>query len=126
MNSRTSQPFRSSFDDNRDEFSRGVENAKSTARDTAEAGSQTLKNATDKASSLATRVGDSAAEMAEQAKDTASDVIERGSEYARAGSRQVREYASELEGVGRRNPFTTLATTLIVGVVIGYIARGRA
>ena len=125
MNSRTSQPFRSSFDDKRDEFSRGVDKAKSTAHDTAEAGSRTLKAATDKASGLASRVGDSAAEMADQAMDTASDMVERGSEYARAGSRQVREYASELEDVGRRNPLATLAATLMVGVVIGYVARGR-
>jgi hypothetical protein len=125
MQSRTSRPFQSAYDETRSEIERGADNAKDAAERGIESGKDTVQSASEKVSNLASRVGDSAGEMAEQAKETASEMAERGADYARSASRQVRTYASELEGIGRRNPLATLAAAIFVGVAIGYLARGR-
>jgi hypothetical protein len=39
---------------------------------------------------------------------------------------QAKSFASELEGMGRRNPLGAMAAALLVGVMIGVISRGRS
>ena len=56
----------------------------------------------------------------------ASEVGEVASDFVEAGKEQVKTFASELEDMARRNPLGTLAGTLLVGVVIGLMTRGRS
>ena len=39
---------------------------------------------------------------------------------------QVKTFASEMENMARKNPLGTIGATLLVGVVIGMMSRGRA
>jgi hypothetical protein len=39
---------------------------------------------------------------------------------------QLKSFASELEGMARRNPLGAMAAALLVGVMIGVISRGRS
>jgi ElaB/YqjD/DUF883 family membrane-anchored ribosome-binding protein len=64
--------------------------------------------------------------VASQAGDAASQVGEVAAEYAAAASQQVKTFASEMENMARRNPLGTIGATLLVGVVIGMMSRGRA
>jgi hypothetical protein len=40
-------------------------------------------------------------------------------------SRQIKTFATEIEGVARKNPLAALAGALTLGIVIGLIIRGR-
>ena len=44
---------------------------------------------------------------------------------AGTASRQVTTFASELEAMTKRNPLSTIAGAVVVGVLIGVLARGR-
>jgi hypothetical protein len=48
------------------------------------------------------------------------------SEMAGTASRQVTTFASELEAMAKRNPLGTIAGAVVVGVLIGLLARGRS
>ena len=39
---------------------------------------------------------------------------------------QAKSLASELEGIGRRNPLAAMVAALLVGVMIGVVSRGRS
>jgi ElaB/YqjD/DUF883 family membrane-anchored ribosome-binding protein len=56
----------------------------------------------------------------------ASQVSEVASDVASSAKEQVKTFASELEGMTRKNPLGTIGVTLLVGVVIGMMSRGRA
>ncbi len=64
--------------------------------------------------------------VASQAGDAASQVGEVAAEYAAAATQQVKTFASEMENMARKNPLGTIGATLLVGVVIGMMSRGRA
>lgn len=64
--------------------------------------------------------------VAAQVGGAASGAAEAGSDLAAAASEHAKTFASELEGMVRRNPLGTLAGALLVGVVIGMMARGRS
>ena len=82
---------------------------------------------------LASQVSDQAAKtvrsmsqmVASQVGSAASGVADTGSELASSASHHVKTFASELEGMARRNPLGTVAGALLVGVIIGMISRGR-
>ena len=63
--------------------------------------------------------------VASQVGSAASGVADTGSELASSARDQVKTFASELEGMARRNPLGTVAGALLVGVIIGMISRGR-
>ena len=44
---------------------------------------------------------------------------------ASSATEQLKTFATELEGIARKNPLGALAGALAVGVVIGLIVRGR-
>ena len=44
---------------------------------------------------------------------------------ATTASKQAKTFASELETLGRNNPFGAMAAAMMVGVLIGLIGRGR-
>jgi ElaB/YqjD/DUF883 family membrane-anchored ribosome-binding protein len=60
-----------------------------------------------------------------QVGSAASGVADAGSELASSAKEHAKTFASELEGMARRNPLGTIAGALLVGVIIGMISRGR-
>ena len=78
------------------------------SRFASEAGSQAYKTAQNVGSAVASHVGEVASDVAASAKE------------------QAKTFATELETMARRNPLGTIGATLLVGVVIGMMSRGRA
>ena len=82
---------------------------------------------------LVSQAGDEAAKAmrnmseaaASQAGDAASGVADASSDLAASAKQHAKSFASELEAMARRNPLGTIAGTLMVGVIIGMISRGR-
>ena len=85
-------------------------------------------------SRFASQAGDDAAKtvrgasqsLASQVGDAASGVADMGSDLATTAKEHAKTFASELEGMARRNPLGTIAGALVVGVVIGLMSRGRS
>ena len=63
--------------------------------------------------------------VASQVGDAASGVADTGGDLAASAKQQVKTLASELEAMARRNPLGTIAGTLVLGVIVGMISRGR-
>jgi len=63
--------------------------------------------------------------VASQFGTAASGAAGTGSDLAAAAKEHAKTFASELEAVARRNPLGTIAATLLVGIVIGMMSRGR-
>ena len=84
-------------------------------------------------SRFASQAGDDAAKtvrgasqtLAAQVGGAASGVADMSSDLATSAKEHAKTFASELEGMARRNPLGTLAGALVVGVVIGLLSRGR-
>jgi ElaB/YqjD/DUF883 family membrane-anchored ribosome-binding protein len=64
--------------------------------------------------------------VASQVGDAASGVADTSSDLATSAKQQAKTFASELEAMARRNPLGTIAGTLVVGVIIGMMTRGRS
>jgi ElaB/YqjD/DUF883 family membrane-anchored ribosome-binding protein len=64
--------------------------------------------------------------VASQAGAVAQQVGEAASEYASVATQQAKTFASEIENTARKNPLGTIGATLLVGIVIGMMSRGRA
>lgn len=82
-------------------------------------------------------LGDTARSAIDSVKNTVGDAVDRGqaavsqagtaaSEMAESATRQMTTFASELESMARRNPLGTLAGAVMIGVLIGFMARGRS
>jgi ElaB/YqjD/DUF883 family membrane-anchored ribosome-binding protein len=84
-------------------------------------------------SQLASQAGGEAAKamrnmsqsVTSQVGDAASGAADRGADLAATAKEQVKTFASELEAMARRNPLGTIAGTLVVGIVLGLMTRGR-
>jgi len=63
--------------------------------------------------------------VASQVGDAASGAADKGADLAAVAKEQVKTFASELEAMARRNPLGTIAGTLVVGIVLGMMSRGR-
>jgi ElaB/YqjD/DUF883 family membrane-anchored ribosome-binding protein len=63
--------------------------------------------------------------VASQVGSTASSLANTGAGMASSATEQLKTYATELEGMARKNPLGALAGPLAVGIVIGLIVRGR-
>ena len=63
--------------------------------------------------------------VASQVGSTASGIANTGAEMASSATEQLKTFATELEGIARKNPLGALAGALAVGVVLGLIVRGR-
>jgi hypothetical protein len=62
---------------------------------------------------------------ASQVGETAGGVAGTGSDFATSAKQNAKTFTSELEAMARRNPLGTIAGTLMVGVIVGMISRGR-
>jgi ElaB/YqjD/DUF883 family membrane-anchored ribosome-binding protein len=93
-----------------------------------------IASLTDSVTYLASQVSDQAAKtirdmsqrVASQVGSAASGMADTGSELASSARDHVKTFASELEGMARRNPLGTVAGALLVGVIIGMMSRGRS
>ena len=75
---------------------------------------------------LASNAGSEAYKTAQSIGSTvASQVSDMASQAAAGAQEQAKTFASELEGMARRNPFGTIGGTLVVGILIGMMSRGR-
>ena len=80
----------------------------------------------DTVSKFVSQAGDVSSSVATKVGNAASGLAESGSDIASAATDQAKSFASELEGMGRRNPLGAMAAALLVGVMIGVISRGRS
>jgi ElaB/YqjD/DUF883 family membrane-anchored ribosome-binding protein len=79
-----------------------------------EAGGQAARTARSVGQAVASQVG-----------STATGLSATGSEIASSATDQLKTFATELEGIARKNPLGALAGALALGVAIGLIVRGR-
>jgi ElaB/YqjD/DUF883 family membrane-anchored ribosome-binding protein len=63
------------------------------------------------------------ASVAGQVTSAASDLAGRGVDMASAAGEQAKSFASEIEGMARRNPIGALAGAVLIGVLIGMMGR---
>jgi hypothetical protein len=65
--------------------------------------------------------------MGEAAASRAGDAAggDSASDPAASVKQHAKTFAAELEAMARRNPLGTIAGTLMVGVIIGMMSRGR-
>jgi ElaB/YqjD/DUF883 family membrane-anchored ribosome-binding protein len=61
-----------------------------------------------------------------QVGSAASGAADAGSELVSSTKEHAKTFASELEGMARRNLLGTIVGAVVVGVVIGMISRGRS
>jgi ElaB/YqjD/DUF883 family membrane-anchored ribosome-binding protein len=64
--------------------------------------------------------------LAAQVGSAASGVADMSTDLATSAKEHAKTFASELEGMAKRNPLGTLAGALVVGIVIGLMSRGRS
>jgi ElaB/YqjD/DUF883 family membrane-anchored ribosome-binding protein len=93
-------------------------NQTGTIRSSSDTMADTARDAVD---AVKTKVG-GALDRGQAAVSHASDAA---SEMAGTATRQVTTFASELEAMTKRNPLGTVAGAVVVGVLIGLLARGR-
>ena len=77
-----------------------------------EAAGQAAKTAREVSSQVTSRVS-----------DVAGDLADRGSAMASTATDQAKTFASELEGMARRNPLGAIAGAVLVGIMIGLLGR---
>ena len=85
------------------------------AKFAAEAGGEAASTARSVGQAVASEVG-----------SAASGIAEAGAQMASTAKEQVKTFASELEAMARKNPLGTIAGTLVAGIVIGMMSRGRS
>jgi len=79
-----------------------------------EAGGQAARTARSVGQAVASQVG-----------STATGLASTGADIASSATDQLKTFATELEGIARKNPLGALAGALAVGIAIGLIVRGR-
>jgi ElaB/YqjD/DUF883 family membrane-anchored ribosome-binding protein len=125
--------FSSAKDSANDAFNRGKEGLTKAASSLASNASydldglrKDLDSLKDTVSQFVSHAGDVSWSVATKVGNAASSLAESGSDMASAATDQAKSFASELEGMGRRNPLGAMAAALLVGVMIGVISRGRS
>jgi len=63
--------------------------------------------------------------FASQVGDAAGAVSDKSSDLATSAKQHAKTFASEMESMARRHPLGTIAGTLVVGIIIGMMSRGR-
>jgi ElaB/YqjD/DUF883 family membrane-anchored ribosome-binding protein len=80
--------------------------------------SSTARDAVD---SVKSKMGD-ALERGQTAISNASDTA---GDMAETVNKQMKTFASELDAMAKSNPLGTIAGAVVIGVLIGFFARGR-
>ena len=112
----TDQLQRDGFGETLSQLRRDVASLKDTfALFASQAGGEAAKAMRNMSETVASQVGDAAGGVA----DTSSDLATSARQHAKT-------FASELEAMARRNPLGTIAGTLVVGVIVGMMTRGRS
>jgi ElaB/YqjD/DUF883 family membrane-anchored ribosome-binding protein len=62
-------------------------------------------------------------QVTSRVSDVAGDLADRGSAMASTASEQAKTFASELEGMARRNPMGAIAGAVLIGIMIGVLGR---
>jgi len=75
---------------------------------------------------ISTTAGEAARTAQNVGASVTSQVSDIASEAASVATQQAKTFASELEGMARRNPLGTIGGAVLVGVVIGLLSRGRS
>ena len=83
-------------------------------RFTSEAGGQAARTVRNVGHTVASQVG-----------STASGIASTSADVAASATQQFKTFTNELEDIARKNPLGALAGALVIGIVIGLIARGR-
>jgi ElaB/YqjD/DUF883 family membrane-anchored ribosome-binding protein len=117
--------FSSAKDSANDAFNRGKEGLTKAAYDL-DGLRKDLDSLKDTVSKFVSQAGDVSSSVATKVGNAASSLAESGSDIASAATDRAKSFASELEGMGRRNPLGAMAAALLVGVMIGVISRGRS
>ena len=87
---------------------------------------ETFSNVVSETSGHAGRTARSVGQaVASQVGSTAGGLATTSAELASSATEQLKTFATELEGIARKNPLGALAGALAVGIVIGLIVRGR-
>jgi hypothetical protein len=106
---------RDGFSETLNQLSREIANLKDTfALLASQAGGEAAKTMRSMTETVASQVGDAASGAA----DTSSDL-------AASAKQHVKTFTSELEAMARRNPLGTIAGTLMAGIIVGMMSRGR-
>lgn len=95
--------------------------------------SRDLASLKDSFARLASQAGGEAAKVirgvgqtvASQVGGAASGVADASSDLASTAKEHAKTFASELEGMARRNPLGTIAGAAVVGFIVGMMWRGR-
>jgi ElaB/YqjD/DUF883 family membrane-anchored ribosome-binding protein len=110
-------------DDVGNEFNKGAARIASSAN---EATGDLSKDMAKLKDDMASNAGNEAVRTAQSIGSTVADqVSDLASQAATSAQAQAKTFASELEGMARRNPLGTIGGTLFVGIVIGMLSRGR-
>lgn len=56
----------------------------------------------------------------------ASGVADASTDLATTAKEHAKTFASELEGMARRNPLGTIAGAVVIGIIVGMMSRGRS
>ena len=82
-------------------------------------------------------MADTARGAVDAVKSTVGEAFDRGqaavsnasgvaSDMADTATQQVKTFASELDAMAKRNPLGTIAGAMVIGVLIGFLARNRS
>jgi len=126
--------YASAADSLRDNIGDAVDRAKTDLSQSAEAARQAFGDDLSRLKADIMQLQKTVAAFASEAggttastvKDVGQAVGAAASEAATAATDQAKTFASELEGMARRNPLGTLAGTLLVGVVLGMMTRNKS
>ena len=69
---------------------------------------------------------DAGGEAYKAVQDVGSAVASQVGDAASTAKEQIKTVASEIETMTRRNPLGAIGATLLVGVIIGMMSRGRS
>jgi ElaB/YqjD/DUF883 family membrane-anchored ribosome-binding protein len=105
----------------RDSLTEDMDKLRTDMASIKEALAKFVSEAGSEASRTARNIG---SEVASQVGTAASGLAEAGAEMASTAKEQAKTFASELEGMARKNPLGALAGAVLVGVVIGMMSRG--
>ena len=125
-----SQPapgFKDQLSDALDRGRSGIANSAQTASDNLSRDVAKLREDLAKMQeTVSTFASDAGGEAYKTAQNVGAAVASQVGEVASTAKEQVKTVASEIETMTRRNPLGAIGATLLVGVVIGMMSRGRS